>query len=280
MSYKLFTNTLEYQSTFAYRYDVSEGDLQVVVAGEEEISRLELCNILLGEQGVKVIGEATDALDTIEKINHLHPHLVFLDVDMQKIDGFEIINNLNYLPEIVLTSTFHQHAIRAFESQALDFLLKPICVARVRKTISRARKILALERAQNSLANIQVSADSRRNNSVSRLAVHKGKRVLLLSLSEISYIKVENKLVFVFTENERYLVNRTITELQELLQDNGFFQINRAIIINLDYLIEIIPWFSGTYRLKLINGTELPLSRDRASKLKVKVGLPGKWSGK
>jgi DNA-binding LytR/AlgR family response regulator len=270
----------EVRSASGYLSGLGDNLLKVIVAGQEEFTRRELCKILLAEEDVDIIGESTDGQDAVNKIMRLRPNLVFLDLEMQGLNGFEIIRGLHYLPAVVLTSTLHQHATRAFEANALDFLLKPVSADRVKKTLYRARTAVALGRGAASLPDPIFSRDGWRNSSICRLAVHKGKRVLLLSLKDIYCVKVENRLVYAFTENERYLVNRTITELDELLRREGFFQINRGTIINLDHLCEIIPWFSGTCRLKLTNGEELPLSRDRVSALKARVGLGRTWSGK
>jgi DNA-binding LytR/AlgR family response regulator len=280
MHYKLATAIVESSSVWRHQPDIG-GVLRVIVAAEDDDARSELRRIIQAEDGVRVIAESTSALDTVAKVDRLRPDIVFLDMQMEGTEGFDIAGNLDYLPEIVLTSSLHHHALRAYESGALDFLLKPISADRLKRTISRARRLLTPPRKIPGAWDVPFPAPIfKKKPTVSRLAVHKGKRVLLLNFKDIYYIKVESRLVFVFTGHDRYLVNRTIMELEELLRDEGFFQINRGTIINLDYLQEIIPWFSGTCRLRLANETELPLSRDRVSTLKATVGLPGTWSGK
>ena len=108
---------------------------------------------------------------------------------------------------------------------------------------------------------------------LSRLAVHKGPRIVLVNLSDIHHISIQDKLVFVFTERDRFLINKTISELGALLHNNEFLQISRTCVVNLRHLAEIIPWFSGTYKLKMVSGTELHLSRERVSQLKEAVGI-------
>jgi two-component system, LytTR family, response regulator len=280
MSYNQMATEVKFNPNLGCRCGLGEYGLKVIVAGQEEFTRRELRSILLAEQDVEILGESTDGLDAVDMVIRLRPNLVFLDIEMKRLNGFDIISNLDYLPAVALTSTLHQHATRAFEANALDFLLKPVSADRVKKALARARTAVALERMMAGSPAPMTLRDGLKGLSVSRLAVHKGKRVLLLSLKDIQYIKVENRLVYAFTEENQYLVNRTITELEELLHREGFFQINRGMIINLDYLCEIIPWFSGTCRLKLANGAEFPLSRDRVSVLKARVGLGRTWSGK
>jgi|SRR5262249_4544308 len=255
-------------------------DLRVVIAIEDESARRQLYSILVAEDGINVVAQTGDALRAADRIKNSRPDLVFLDMEMQDLERTDIIDNLNQSPRLVLTSAFHQQAVRAFDACALDFLLRPFGADRVRQTISRARAVLASKRRTTPSADLFAAADRRLSPRVSRLAVHRGKRVLLLSLKDIIYLKVENRLIFAFTDREQYMLNRTIAELEELLRHEGFFQINRATIINLDYLLEIVPWFSGAYRLRMANDVEFQLSRDRVSALKTRVGLPGRWSGK
>lgn len=281
MSSKPSMAEIQYTPVLPYQFEIDEAKIRVVVATAEESTLLELTGKLLDETDVGIIAEAVDGFDAVEKISRLRPNLVFLDVDLPGMNGFDVISNLDYSPAVVFISTLHHHAIRAFEMNSLDFLPKPISTDRVEMTLSRARAALAVNRETPRVAYQPIPRDVvKRELPVPRLAVHKGKRVLLLSLKEIFYIKVESKLVFSFTADNHYLINRTITELGEMLTGEGFFQINRATIINLEHLTEIIPWFSGTCKLKLTNGMELPLSRARAAALKAKVGLSKRWSGK
>lgn len=275
MSYNPIAAADKYEPLSAYQNRFAPEVMRVVLAGDDECTRRQLRHILRTEGGVQILAEAGDAA-TAEELVRLRPDLIFLDLEMPGIDELDIVGRLRPLSEIVLTSVHHHQAVRAFEANALDFLLKPISPDRVKKTISRARRALTMERKLTDRPDPFVPEAIRYKSSVSRLGVHKGKRVMLLSPKEIYYITIEDKLVFAVTRDDRYLINRTITEMEELLHGEGFFQINRATIINLDFLREIIPWFSGTCRLKLANETELPLSRDRVSSLKARIGLSGK----
>ena len=260
-------------------YGAGRNLLKAFVAEQGDLARIQLRNILLSYPDVRVIGDAADGPTALEKIKRLDPDLVFLDLEMPGVSEANVAGGLVGPPALVLTSTFYQHALHAFDSNALDFLLKPYNAARVDKTISRARTAVI---SQKEMADFWPSPGgaSNRVRPLSRLAVHKGKRVLLLSLNDIVYFKVESRLVFSFTEDGQYLVNRTVAELEHLLGASGFFRVNRGTIINLNYLLEIIPWFSGTCRLKLTTGAEFPLSRDRVAALKALVGLSKRWTGK
>jgi DNA-binding LytR/AlgR family response regulator len=249
--------------------------MQVLLVDDEELSRKELYNLLLTEPDINIIGEAVNGIEAVEQISRLKPDLVFLDIEMPGLNGFEVINSLNDLPIIVFVTAYDQYAIQAFEINALDYLLKPVSTIRAKKTVARVREKLNQDKSDQltAIQNLSIALRQHQPTYISRLAAYKGTHCVLISLSDIIYINVEDKLVFVHTATDRFLINRTITDLEQVLTVQGFFQINRGTIINLEYLSEIIPWFSGTFKLKLSNSLELHLSRDRASHLKEVVGL-------
>ena len=249
--------------------------MRVLLVDDEALARQALRETLLGEQDIKIIGEASNGLEAVARITELHPDLVFLDIEMPGLNGFEVVNSLERVPPTVFVTAFDKYAIQAFEVNAIDYLLKPVTSDRVRNTLARVRIALQAKGISQAEALRQLVAELQRHPSryISRLAVHKQKRVLLVRVRDIIYIKVEDKIVFVYTEDGRFLINRTIVDLNNLLSAEGFFQVNRSTIINLDNLVEIIPWFSGTSRLRLSNGLELSLSRERVPHLKEVVGL-------
>jgi DNA-binding LytR/AlgR family response regulator len=249
--------------------------MQVLLVDDEELSRKELYSLLLTEPDINIIGEAVNGIEAVEQITRLKPDLVFLDIEMPGLNGFEVVNSLNDLPIIVFVTAYDQYAIQAFEINALDYLLKPVRTIRAKKTVARVREKLNQDKTHQikAIQNLSIALRQHQPTYLSRLAAYKGTHCVLIGLRDIIYISVEDKLVFVHTAIDRFLINRTITDLEQVLTVQGFFQINRGTIINLEYLSEIIPCFSGTFKLKLANGLELQLTRDRASHLKEVVGL-------
>jgi two-component system LytT family response regulator/two-component system response regulator LytT len=249
--------------------------IKTLLVDDETLARRELSDLLSREPDISIIGEANNGIEAVEAIIRLKPDLLFLDIEMPGLNGFEVINSLNNIPTVVFVTAYDQYAIRAFEVNAIDYLLKPVTAARLQQTLERARRNqqgdspLQSESLRQFLSALQLNQLS----YIARLAVQKGKRVILVRLRDIIYIKVEDKLVFVYTETGRFLINKTISQLEQSLSHQGFFRINRSTILNLDFLDEIIPWFSATCMLKLSNGLELPLSRERVAYLKEAVGL-------
>lgn len=255
--------------------------IETLLIDDEELPRSELRQILSFEADINIVGEASNGLQAVELITAMRPDLVFMDIEMPGLNGFEVVNSLGYLPFVVFITAYDQYAIRAFEMNAIDYLLKPVTPDRVQKTLSRIRQAPPAADSSHAAALHQLVEAVRRGSSgyISRIAVHKGPRIVLVSLRDIVYIGMEDKLVFVYTSSDRYLINRTVSELDQSLDGEGFFRINRSSIVNLEYLTEIIPWFSGTCKLKLANGTELPLSRERVPRLKELVGIMKHGSG-
>lgn len=246
--------------------------MRVLVADDEELARRELNAILSLERDVEIVGQAANGLEAVEQVEQVRPDLIFLDIEMPGLNGFEVISSLSRLPKIVFVTAYDQYAIRAFDVNAIDYLLKPVSASRVRRSLERARDTeIGLQAA--ALRQLTEAIQQSQPGRLSRLAVNKGRRIVLVRLCDVVYIKVEDKLVSVYTLTDRFLINKTISELEKSLGQDRFFRINRSTIVNLEYLAEIIPWFSATCMLKMSNGLELPLSRERVVHLKETVGL-------
>jgi DNA-binding LytR/AlgR family response regulator len=216
--------------------------------------------------------EAIDGIDALERIEETRPQAVFLDIEMPGLNGFEVLQHLRTPPLVVFATAHYEYAIRAFEANAIDYLLKPVQAGRLQQALSRIRTALQHPSALYEAALRSVLLDLR-HAAPSRLAVRKNKRIVLLPLRTVQWAVVEDRLVFVHTTNERFLVDRTIGELEEMLQTAGFFRVNRGDLVNLDHVRELAPWSSGTCRLTLTSGEELNVSRDRVARLKELVGL-------
>ncbi|HMF55101.1 MAG TPA: LytTR family DNA-binding domain-containing protein [Pyrinomonadaceae bacterium] len=250
--------------------------IKTIVADDEEIARLHLTRLLEPHKDIQVIAQAANGLEALELVEEMRPRLVFLDVEMPGLNGFEVVSNLTYLPLIVFATAYDAYAVRAFEANAADYLLKPINEERVRQSLARVRAHLNQDRDHYRESLEQLLAGMRQERDtlpLSKLAVRKGKRIVLLPFRQILRISVEDTLVFVYSASERFLSDKTISELEETLVAFNFFRINRSEIINLDCVTEIIPWFNSTFRLKLSDGLEMDVSRERGRRLKALLKL-------
>jgi DNA-binding LytR/AlgR family response regulator len=227
---------------------------------------------MLEEQPDIEVLEARDGVEALEQIQGTSPDVVFLDIEMPGLTGFEVLQHLASAPLIVFATAYDEYAIRAFEANAVDYLLKPILHTRLLTTLERIRRALQERTVPHEAALRKVLIDLRQG-APARLAARKNKRIVLLPRRSVVWAGVEDRLVFLHTANERYLSDRTIGELEEMLKDGGFVRVNRSDLVNLEHVREMAPWTSGTWRVTLTNGAELSVSRDRVRNLKAMVGL-------
>jgi two-component system, LytTR family, response regulator len=199
------------------------------------------------------------------------PDVVFLDIEMPELNAFDMLAQLPHPPLLVFATAYDKYAVNAFEANAIDYLLKPIQQDRLVKTIEKLRATLARPRDEYETM-LKRALSELRTSPPSKIAARRGRRIVLLSPKEILYARIEDEIVFLHTLNERFATDRTIAELEDLLTPAGFCRINRSAIVNLAYARELLPWSSGTWKLKLSNNTQLEVSRERGRDLKSRIG--------
>ena len=242
--------------------------MRVLVVDDEELARARIKELLADIPDVEVAGEAENGLRAVELVGELGPDVVILDIQMPGMDGFEVVEALTHVPLVIFATAFDEYAIKAFEVNSVDYLLKPISKERLGEAIERARSLLddtpQLDDQMARLAGLIRSRDMR------RLPVMKGKKIVLVDLDDIVWIGVEDELVFVHTASEKYMMNATMAELESRLDPRVFFRSHRSSIVNLNHVKEIVPWFSGKYKIVVDDEkkSELVLSRARAKGLR------------
>ena len=246
--------------------------LRILIVDDEAPARERLRSLLESNELTEIVGEAEDGAEAMEMIEAKSPDLVLLDIQMPLLDGFEVIEALQDPPAIIFVTAYDEYAIRAFEVNALDYLLKPFSQERLEKAIERARE--ALGTGQEFADRIGPLLESLREEKqyMDRIAVRKADRILVLDAEEIDRIEALGGAVVVHVGEDRHVVNRTLTQLQARLDPGLFFRAHRSVIVNLDQVDEIIPWFAGSHKLKLKTGAEVDLSRSRAKALREILG--------
>ena len=198
------------------------------------------------------------------------PDVVFPDIEMPGLNGFEVLQMLAEAPLVIFATAYDEYAVRAFETDAIDYILKPVEPVRLERAIARVRERLA---GGGQAAEAARQHASKHAGPLRRLAAKRGNRFVIVPLKEIARVAIEDKLVFAYAEKERYLVERTISDLETLLEPAGFVRISRGELVNVEMLRELIPWFSGTWRVRLAGGGEHDVSRERAKKLRESMGV-------
>ncbi len=241
--------------------------IRTLLVDDEELARTSMRRALADFTDIEIVGEAADGVEALEKIAELKPALVLLDIEMPGLNGFEIVQQLQSdPPAIVFITAYDEYAVRAFEANAIDYLLKPVRQERLERALDRVRR-----GTQRKTAVADISKE--RSGPLRRLAARRGKRIVIVPLRDVIRVEIEDKLVFACTATERLLVEKTIGELETMLAPSGFLRISRGELVNLESVRELIPWFSGTWRVKLANNEERDVSRDRARQLKEAMGI-------
>jgi two-component system LytT family response regulator len=252
--------------------------IRTLLVDDEELARSALRRALLASPefaGFEIVGEAENGVGALEAIEDHRPDRVFLDIEMPGFGGFEVVQQLSRAPSIVFVTAYDEYAVRAFEANALDYLLKPVQPERLDRTLARIRQRFASQTAERSREQDARIAEiiSHRGGPLKRLAARRGKRIVILPLRDVFRIDLEDKLVFACTSKARVLLEQSIGELEILLQPAGFLRIGRGELVNLEMVKELAPYFSGTWRVKLANGEERDVSRERAKQLKEAMGV-------
>src|SRR5262245_5477302 len=250
--------------------------LNILIVDDEPLARERTQRMLAELPGVRVVGEAGSAEEARRRIAELEPNLLLLDIQMPGEDGFELLTSLDSRPAVVFVTAFDHYAVRAFEENAVDYLLKPFRKERLEQALERARQDLArpedlAQRLEGLLANLGRGAG---DDSLDRLTVRLGQQQLILTSSDVLWFGAEEKLVFAATAGQRHYVNFTLDQLERRLDARRFTRIHRGVIVNLDWAAVLRPGFAGTYRLQLKDEakTELPVSRQRARALRERLG--------
>jgi len=236
--------------------------IQVVVADDEVLARQKLRLLLREQTDCEVVGECATAAETIALVRVTHPDLVFLDIRMPDMDGFDVVQALSLLPEfamprIVFTTAYDQYALRAFEVHAADYLLKPFAPERLQNTLQRIR-----ERANG------VPATEKNGPRYTTRIVFRSKgRILFLPVSEIRWIAAEENYVRISTEAESHLLRETMVRLEERLDPQLFLRVHRSAIVNLQHVKEVRNEPDGETAVILMNGQRVPMSRSYRTRI-------------
>ena len=262
-------------------------DLRAVLVDDEQLARDELGYLLGQVGGVEIVGQAGNGVEALTAIERLQPDVVFLDIQMPGFNGFEVARRMvqNHAPtHIIFVTAFDQHAIEAFEVNAVDYLMKPVDQARLEVSVERARRRKATERpidlgnGGNGGANVNhadlekiIQLVTERQSRRERLAIKVGERFLLVQSEEIIYASLADEGITVVTSQHTGTSNyRTLDELHERLDPSVFWRVHRSHLVNINKIKEIVPWFSRNYilRMKDEKATEIPVSRTQTRRLR------------
>ena len=247
--------------------------IRAYLVEDELFAREDLKDILLQSNKIDVVGEADEIQKAHIEILQLEPEVVFLDIHLANGNGLELAKKLCSLknpPFIVFATAFEEYALKAFELDAVDYLLKPFDEKRIEHTIEKVVKWHQLKKEDNRPQPIN---RENRNLNLNKLAVVKDDRIILVNIQDIFYIGTENRQVFVKTVNDRYVIDTNLYEIEKKLENYSFLRVHRGFIINLQFVNEIEQWFNGTYNVIFPDGSKVPVSRSHAKTVRQYLGF-------
>lgn len=239
--------------------------IRALIVDDEPLARQRVRLLVNEEPDLELIGESEDGFAAVDQIKASKPELVSLDVQMPEMDGFEVLRRVPHalLPVVIFTTAYDQHALRAFEVHALDYLLKPFKPARFKEAVQRARDFIANKQAGAAARGLlallgQTGAAA---GQLARLAVKTPDKVTFLELDQIQAIEAAGKYAVVHVGKENHALRETMTSLESHLPPQRFLRISRSVIVNIDQIQEIQPMFKGENVVVLKNGKSYPTTR-------------------
>jgi len=239
--------------------------MKALLVDDERLARVELKRLLQPFKDINVVGEAVNVEDALEKITQLNPDLIFLDIQMPGKSGFDLLEELDSVPTVVFTTAYDEYALKAFEYNAMDYLLKPIEPQRLEETV---KKLIEQSKKETYEAN-----DTQTLTEKDQVFVKDGDRCWFVKLETVRLFESEGNYVRLFFEDNKPLILRTLNYLDERLDSKSFFRANRKHIINLKWVDNIETWLNGGLLVKLKGGHKIEISRRQAIKFKDRLSL-------
>jgi len=249
--------------------------ISALIVDDEKPARDELIYLLKGFPEINVVGQAKNGLEAIQYIREHSPDLVFLDVQMPGLDGFEVIEKLVEkkvrLPQLIFATAYDHYAVQAFEVNAVDYLLKPFDKARLARALARSRKLLEARESPSDRIEALLQQLSERPRQPTKLLLKAQQRLFLIDANEVVYATIADGVITIVTRELEGSSNyRTLEDLQATLDPDLFWRVHRSYLVNISRIREIVPWFKSSYRLRMDDkkGTSIPVSRAQTPRLR------------
>ncbi len=242
-----------------------------LIIDDEKLARELLREYLEAYPQIEIIGECSKGTEAVEQINKLKPDLIFLDVQMPGMSGFDVLDEIEHEPYVIFATAYDQYAIKAFERNAVDYLLKPLDQERFRLALERAlkRKTMEAGNLEDLLGSLRQVPQ--RTSFDSHLFVQKSEKLFNLPVEEIVYLEASGDYTVISTKNDQFVSSSGIGKLEELMNPEMFIRVHRSTIVNVNYMKEIERHFNGGMIVKMQNGKSFPVSRTYAKVIRKKV---------
>ena len=242
--------------------------LRTILVDDERLARKELKSLLSNHNEIEIIAEYGDPQEALKGISELNPDLLFLDIQMPGKTGFELLEELDHVPHVIFVTAYDEFDIKAFEVNAMDYILKPVEGERLASALNKSIKFI--EEEKEAEINLKDQVKLTGNDQV---LIKDGEKCWFVHLKEVSYFESIGNYVRVFFKGNKPLILRSLSNLDKRLDDKEFFRANRKHIINLKWVVSVETWFNGGLQVELKDGEKIEVSRRQAAKLKDRMSL-------
>ena len=229
--------------------------LKAVIVEDSRLARNELKELIKAHKEIEIIGEAENVDDAFKLINDTKPDLLFLDINMPEKDGFELLEMLDEVPITIFTTAFDEYAIKSFEYNAFDYLLKPI---------NQKRFSTSVEKVIESISKNETATINKNENALSlekQIFIKDGENCWLVKLKDISLFEIVGNYTRVYFDQKKPLIYKSLAQVEEKLPTEVFFRANRQQIININHVKKVVSWFNGKLKIEMNSGEEIEISR-------------------
>lgn len=246
-----------------------DATIRALIVDDEDLARQVIREMLKSHSEIEIVGECANGFDAVKLVSELKPDLLFLDVQMPKLDGFEVLELVGNDVAVIFATAYDEHAIRAFEVYAVDYLLKPFRAERLNDALARAKERIGKKPAA---APDQLSATARPGNFAERIVVKDGTRVHIFPAAKLDYAEAQDDYVALASQGKKYLKQQTISNLESSLDPKNFVRIHRSYLVNLERVARLEPYGKDSHIAILHDGARLPVSRTGLARLKEFLG--------
>jgi two-component system LytT family response regulator len=243
--------------------------IRTIIVDDEDLARQVIREMLKTRPEIEIVGECANGFDAVKAVTELRPHLMFLDVQMPKLDGFEVLELIGSEVAVIFATAYDEHAIRAFEVHAVDYLLKPFRAERLNDALQRAKQRIGKKQPA---APDQLAAAARPEEFAERIVVKDGTRVHIFPAAKLDYAEAQDDYVALASQGKKYLKQQTISSLEASLDPRNFVRVHRSFLVNLERVTRLEPFGKDSHIAILSDGSRLPVSRAGLTRLKEFLG--------
>ncbi|PID57446.1 MAG: DNA-binding response regulator [Ignavibacteriae bacterium] len=242
--------------------------IKSIIIDDEKLARDIIKKYLEQNESIEICAECSNGFEAIKSINKIQPDLIFLDIQMPKLTGFEMLELLDNKPEIIFTTAYDQFAIKAFEVNAIDYLLKPFSLERFNEALDKVIAKITNEEKNNSKIDNVLTKVNEQIEALNRIVVKKNQKIIIIPTEKITDIQAEDDYVMINSELGNHLKKQTMKFYEEHLDSKIFFRVHRSHIVNINFVKQIELFEKESYKLTLKNGTKISVSKTGYNKIK------------